>query len=133
VVDRLSILFYLCQQKLDSESPDFVADYQSMSSTKPPKVESQDINPESKTSLESFNIGLLKSLSSLKSDVNEYLLAGEYFYFPFFNDTRLYRQSHDRAVFELISDDYDYIILLLNSLQENLERVDCIDLHSKLT
>lgn len=72
--------------------------------------------------MDSVNIGLLKSLSQLKSDVGENLKSGEYFYFPFFNDTRLYRQSFDKTVFELVSDDFDYINILLSELKEQPDR-----------
>jgi hypothetical protein len=67
-------------------------------------------------------MALLKPLHTLNPgdippDFN--LPAGSYFYFPFFGDTRLYRESLNQArTFELFIDDYPALRELLDSLSD---------------
>eukprot|EP00347_Sterkiella_histriomuscorum_P006888 403351054 len=142
---RLSILYFLCQNKIDSESPEFMQEIQSLHQTRPPKFEGEDglplkMSDELKLWLEPINMGLLKPLGTInkyygpftQEETTVELQPGHYFYFPYFSDTRIYRQSLDQFTFELYLEDYNQIQVLLALLRENENEEDCFKFLEKL-
>jgi hypothetical protein len=73
------------------------------------------LNEEIKLLLEPIRLGLLKPLATITSDIpDQGIHSGRYYFFPFFQDTRLYREGLlDKSHFELYLEDYDQVILFL--------------------
>jgi len=61
------------------------------------------------------------------------IIPGRYFYFPYFSDTRIYRQSFDFKDFELYLEDYEQIQLFLSLLKQNEDKEECFDFLEKLS
>lgn len=72
------------------------------------------INEEVKQLIEPFNMAILKPIGKINSSIDEASLKeGSYYYFPHFQDTRIYRiydgQDHTKNNFELYCEDLEDI------------------------
>lgn len=71
--------------------------------------------------LDPIYLGLLKPLSKISPGFEEQVAPGYYYYFPFFSDTRIYRETLDHQSFNLFLEDYNelnFFIETLMSLKE---------------
>lgn len=136
---RLNVLHFLCQQKLDSESIEFINELQQLQQQKPVAEEPVEaeikprISDDVKKMLEPIYLGLLKPLAKISPGLDEYLAPGYYYYFPFFCDTRIYRESLDHKSFGLFLEDFDQLTFLIQNLLDLKEKNPQRDDLSKLT
>lgn len=126
LASRLDILYYLCQQKLDGEQAEFMQELQSQSAVKPVPIETMNgsgglplrLNEEIRIMLEPCRLGLMKPLATIHTDIpTDGIHAGRYYFFPFFQDTRLYRELLDRSSFELYLSDCDELFAFMDTLE----------------
>jgi hypothetical protein len=74
------------------------------------------ISDEVKQLLDPVYLGLLKPLSKISPGFEEQVAPGYYYYFPFFSDTRIYRETLDHQGFSLFLEDFDELTFFIESL-----------------
>jgi hypothetical protein len=65
-----------------------------------------------------LNLGHLEPITTIESSVDESLLPGRYYYFPFFGDTRIYLEALDHSSLRLLLEDLDDISFFTQNLLE---------------
>jgi hypothetical protein len=66
--------------------------------------------------LDPIYLGLLKPLSKISPGFEEQVAPGYYYYFPFFSDTRIYRETLDHQGFNLFLEDYNELTFFIETL-----------------
>lgn len=92
------------------------------------------MSDELKLLIEPFNLGLLKPLGEIKEDILD-VKKGKYYYFPHFQDTRIYWQGYNEDgnySFNLFTEDFDTINILLQTLKSKNDNEDAINIVEKL-
>ena len=74
------------------------------------------ISDEVKQLLDPVYLGLLKPLSKISPGFEEQVAPGYYYYFPFFSDTRIYRETLDHQGFSLFLEDFDELTFFIESI-----------------
>jgi hypothetical protein len=74
------------------------------------------ISDEVKQWLDPIYLGLLKPLSKISPGFEEKIAKGYYYYFPFFSDTRIYRETLDHQSFMLFLEDYEELSFFIENL-----------------
>ena len=116
---------------------------QALSQVKPVKLELGEglqirLGDEIKQMLDPIYLGLLKPLVVVAQPFEQIdqIETGRYFYFPFFSDTRIYKETLDHLKFTLFMEDFqeiqDFIQSLLGLIEKYPAREDLQTFHSGL-
>jgi hypothetical protein len=74
------------------------------------------ISDEVKQWLDPVYLGLLKPLSKISPGFEDQVTPGFYYYFPFFSDTRIYRETLNHESFSLFLEDFDELSFFIENL-----------------
>jgi hypothetical protein len=72
--------------------------------------------------LDPIYLGLLKSLAKISEGLEESVKSGYYYYFPFFSDTRIYRETLDHKDFGLFLEDFEDLSFFIENLAQLTEK-----------
>jgi hypothetical protein len=69
-----------------------------------------------KQMLDPIYLGLLKPLALINKGLEDHIKPGFYYYFPFFSDTRIYRETLDHKDFGIFMEDFEDLTFFIENL-----------------